>query len=124
MSSTQKTLDENKKRNAKQNMKMMYVCVTHIHTYITKTNISAIIHTHSLEVPGNRETLRTLLRYSVLMVCLPVMAFFVTRKMYEDSDRKDMISMGVSVVVTNLIIISYTIMAFTEPSEEEEKKSK
>ena len=58
------------------------------------------------------------------MVCLPVMAFFVTRKMYEDSDRTDMISMGVSVVVTNLIIISYTIMAFTEPSEEEEKKSK
>ena len=58
------------------------------------------------------------------MVCLPVLSFYVTRKMYEDSDKRDLISMGVSVLVTNLIIVSYTIMAFTEPNDEEEKKEK
>ena len=44
--------------------------------------------------------------------------------MYEDSENRDLISMGVSVLVTNLIIVSYTIMAFTEPNDEEEKKEK
>ena len=58
------------------------------------------------------------------MVCLPVLSFYVTRKMYEDSDNRDLISMGVSVLVTNLIIVSYTIMAFTEPNDDEEKKEK
>ena len=58
------------------------------------------------------------------MVCLPVLSFYVTRKMYEDSENRDLISMGVSVLVTNLIIVSYTIMAFTEPNDEEEKKEK
>ena len=58
------------------------------------------------------------------MVCLPVLSFYVTRKMYEDSENRDLISMGVSVLVTNLIIVSYTIMAFAEPNDEEEKKEK
>ena len=58
------------------------------------------------------------------MVCLPVLSFYVTRKMYEDSENRDLISMSVSVLVTNLIIVSYTIMAFTEPNDEEEKKEK
>ena len=58
------------------------------------------------------------------MVCLPVLSFYVTRKRYEDSENRDLISMGVSVLVTNLIIVSYTIMAFTEPNDEEEKKEK
>ena len=77
-----------------------------------------------MEVPGNAETLSKLLRYSLLMVCLPVLSFYVTRKMYEDSENRDLISMSVSVLVTNLIIVSYTIMAFTEPNDEEEKKEK
>ena len=44
--------------------------------------------------------------------------------MYEDSDKRDLISMGVSVLVTNLIIVSYTIMAFAEPKTTRRRKAK
>lgn len=72
-----------------------------------------------LRVPGNELVLGKLFRYSILMLILPLSTLFVCLSMLEDHSYRDEISMGMSVVVANLVIASYAFMAFSEEVPED-----
>mmetsp|Transcript_16250 Transcript_16250/g.18369 ORF Transcript_16250/g.18369 Transcript_16250/m.18369 type:complete len:107 (+) Transcript_16250:89-409(+) len=91
---------------------------------LVKTNLFT-----SLKSKENRKPLRKLYAYSVFLVVLPIFTFFVTRdylvrKLDLEEKRWDLVSGLAAILVTNIIIGTYIVDAFSEPGDGNEHKKK
>lgn len=67
--------------------------------------------------PENKATLVKFFITSAAMVCLPVLSFFLSKSLVFADTEKPMLWSGItSIVVTNIIVIVYIVLAFGEDS--------
>mmetsp|Transcript_30774 Transcript_30774/g.37977 ORF Transcript_30774/g.37977 Transcript_30774/m.37977 type:complete len:165 (+) Transcript_30774:63-557(+) len=83
----------------------------------------------SLKSKENRKPLRKLYAYSIFLVILPIVTFFITRdylvrKLELEQKRWDLVSGLAAILVTNIVIGMYIVDAFSEPVDDNNNKKK
>mmetsp|Transcript_22767 Transcript_22767/g.26755 ORF Transcript_22767/g.26755 Transcript_22767/m.26755 type:complete len:100 (-) Transcript_22767:45-344(-) len=73
---------------------------------------------NALQMKENKEVARKLMITSIFMFVFPVGTFYILQNLFQDSPNVDMISGFGSVVVANLVIAGYVVMAFNEKEPE------
>ena len=94
--------------------RLLFGAVSHI-TFFLLCSLSLYIYCFlSLLQEQNKETTRKLGITTVLMFTLPIISYYVGLYLFADKNQPDSWAGGMAIIMTNLIVAGYVIIAFQE----------